>query len=90
VSRHERGTLLCQRLMTRVNEICPAGLGKQKVVWDFVAPASAAFWLALSNWEETGDEKDADILTEAYERLLKAWHDAVTRYSQNVPDGEAQ
>jgi hypothetical protein len=89
VSRYDRGTLLCQRVMTKVNDITPEGLGREEAVWEFVSPASAAFWLALSNWEATGSEKDADTLTDAYERLMTTWSEAVALFSRNAHEGEA-
>ena len=84
--RRGRGTELCQRLTQGVEEIAPPGIGHWDRTWEIVDPADAEFMVALSAWESEPTPDALATVTAAYDAVLVAWKDAVTRFHQHVQE----
>ena len=80
--RRRRGTRLCAKLASDVNELVPAGIGAWDPAWDIVGDADAEFMIALLKWEGTGSEADKESVRTAYATVLDAWRSAAGQFEQ--------
>lgn len=72
--RQEKSRLLCERLMERIGEVAPEVPLDH---WPPIADApSAAFVIALSNWERDPTDLTMAEVTDAYGAVVQVWRTA--------------
>ncbi len=74
--RRRRGTELCKRLAAEVATLTPPGIGAWPRAWEIVAPADAAFLIAVVAWESDPGERAKGKLRERHVAVLDAWRRA--------------
>lgn len=81
--RQERGTVLARRLLTDCGKVSEPGQGLWAEMWEIVDPAETEFVVALSLWEQTGDEAARERVADLYDIVLDAYREAAAAYRQH-------
>jgi len=72
----ERGRLVAQKVIRRIGEVTPLGLGRWDDAWTLVEKPSDAFLDALAAWEREDTPITREGLQDASDSLVRAWRKA--------------
>jgi hypothetical protein len=82
----ERGRLVAEKVIRRIGEVTPTGLGGWEDAWKLVEKPSDAFLDALSTWEREDTPTTRKTLQEAADGLVKAWRKAGETWKSSLPE----
>jgi hypothetical protein len=70
---NEQGRLVAQKVVRRIGEVAPEGIGHWKPAFDEVREPSEAFLDALNAWEHEDTLATREALQAAADELVRAW-----------------
>ncbi len=76
----EAGRLVLDRVVRRIGEVSPAGLGRWRPAWDIVADPSDRFLDTLRLWESEDSPATRAKLQAAADAFVTAWRLAARRW----------
>ena len=82
--RQRKGREVCEKLVQRIGEVAPTGIGFWAEAWMIVDGPSADFMLALSSWEADPTVESMARVTETYERVVRAWRQAGLEFTRRA------
>ena len=82
--RQLKGREVCERLVQRIAEVAPTGIGLWDEAWTIVDGPSADFMVALSSWESDPTAASMARVTLTYERVVAAWGAAAVQYQRRA------
>ena len=85
--RTDRGRTVLLRVVERISEISPDGIGHWSPAWDHIAGPSDMFLDALALWEGEDSPATRAKLQAAAEAFVIAWREAA-RLWEEVPGSE--
>ena len=72
----ERGRRIAAKVIRRIGEVTPEGLGRWDQAWRLLEEPSDAFLDALSAWEREDAPLTREALQDAADDLVRAWRKA--------------
>lgn len=76
----DAGRLILRKVIVRIGEVSPPGLGHWSPAWDLVHEPGDAFLDALKLWEQEDSPGTRQALQRAAEAFVGAWRDAARRW----------
>ncbi len=82
MTRHEKARIVAERVVARIREVSPEGLGRWDLAWELVAAPSDAFMDRLAEWEATDSPVTRSQLETASTALIEAWAEAARQWKE--------
>ncbi len=79
---HENARIVAERVVARIREVAPEGLGRWDLAWELVAAPSDAFLDRLAEWEATDSPVTRRRLATASAALVAAWAEAARQWQE--------
>ena len=83
----DRGRELLKRVVERIGEVSPPGLGHWGPAWDLIEEPSDTFLDALSTWEQDDTPDTRDTLHSAASDFVRAWRRAAQAWEDEGRPG---
>lgn len=83
---NDRGRLVAEKVVRRIGEVTPPGLGRCDHAWDLVEEPSDAFLDALAAWEEEDTSSTREDLQKAADDLVRAWRKAGEAWDSSLTE----
>ena len=78
----ERGRRVLEKVVRRIDDVAPPGLGRWGSTWDIISEASDRFLDALSRWEHEDSPSTRANLQNAADSFVRSWRAAAIRWEQ--------
>lgn len=72
----DRGRRIAEKVLRRIDEVTPKGLGRWDQAWQLLEEPSDAFLDALAAWEREDVPLTREALQDAADDLVRAWRKA--------------
>jgi hypothetical protein len=76
----EQGRVVLERVLHRVREVAPTGLGHWSTAWDRIAEPGDRFLDTLRAWEANDTPDTREALQAAADSFVRAWKDAAIEW----------
>jgi len=77
-----RGRRVLEKVVRRIDEVSPRGLGRWGPAWDIISEPSDQFLDALSQWEEEDSPGTRATLQRAADSFVRSWRAAANQWEQ--------
>ena len=82
MTRHEKARIVAERVVRRIREVVPAGLGHWGPSWGPVAVPSDMFYDRLREWEAEDTPDTRSKLEAASTALIDAWAEVGRQWNE--------